>query len=188
MNASRIIKTLIFKFARIFKLETYIVKNLKGEVIIISRDCPVCMHPERIEIDKKIDFTQSFREVAEDYNFKFDELVKHFHKHAVKIEGRQLVSDRFYRKHFVRYLDLQEELLKLIDRLNILFSKLEKFDEQSIDILKTKPTPRDYIASISERRKIIEEIRETLHIISKVKSEVKNEKDLTEILRKLTET
>ena len=76
----------------------------------------------------------------------------------------------------------------MIDRLNILFSKLEKFDEQSIDVLKTKPTPRDYIASISERRKLIREIKETLQVIVKVKNEIKNEKDLTEILRNLIET
>ncbi|GEM_PF-3229047 len=188
MNTLRIIKKLILKFVKIFKLETYIIKNLRGEATAFSRGCPVCLHPERLEIDKKIDFIQSFREVAEEYNFKLDDVVKHFNHQIVKVEDRGSLSHRFYRKHFVRYLDLQEELLKLIDRLNILFSKLEKFDEQSIDVLKTKPTPRDYIASISERRKLIREIKETLQVIVKVKNEIKNEKDLTEILRNLIET
>ncbi|MEM1583137.1 MAG: hypothetical protein QXP57_01665 [Nitrososphaerota archaeon] len=170
-----------------FRPEIYIVRNFNGEVVIISRDCPVCVHPERIEIDRKVMLAQSIRELAEEYGFRLDDLVEHFSQHVIKAEKIRLLQYRYLERRFVRYIDLQEELLKLVDRLNLLFGRLEKFDEQSIDVSRSKPTARDYIASISERRKIIGEIRETLHVINKLKNEVKNEKDLTEILKKLGE-
>ncbi|MEM2818963.1 MAG: hypothetical protein QXK19_04460 [Nitrososphaerota archaeon] len=187
MNTSRLIKKLVVKFVRMFRPEIYIVRNFNGEVVIISRDCPVCVHPERIEIDRKVMLAQSIRELAEEYGFRLDDLVEHFSQHVIKAEKIRLLQYRYLERRFVRYIDLQEELLKLVDRLNLLFGRLEKFDEQSIDVSRSKPTARDYIASISERRKIIGEIRETLHVINKLKNEVKNEKDLTEILKKLGE-
>lgn len=182
------IKKLIVKFVRIFREETYVVRNLDGRVVIFSKDCPVCVHSKRIEIDKKIDLVQPFREVAEEYKLKLDDLVRHFGQHIIEAEKTYLSNGRYSKKHFARYVDLQEELWKQVERLNVLFSRLEKFDEQSINVTKTKPTAREYIASISERRKIIGEIRETLHAINKVKNGVKNEKDLTEIFEKYGET
>lgn len=161
------------------------IKNFKGGIKKFSINCPVCMHPERFEIDNKISLTEPLQEVAEKYNLKLKDLIKHSIQHLDNLKQKQSLLDKIYRQHFTRYIDLEEELLKLVDRLNILFSKLEKFDEQSSDRYRNKPTPRDYIASISERRKIIEEIRQTLYIINKLKTEIKNEKDLTELLENL---
>ncbi|MEM2017554.1 MAG: hypothetical protein QW718_08510, partial [Nitrososphaerota archaeon] len=116
-----------------FRPEIYIVRNFNGEVVIISRDCPVCVHPERIEIDRKVMLAQSIRELAEEYGFRLDDLVEHFSQHVIKAEKIRLLQYRYLERRFVRYIDLQEELLKLVDRLNLLFGRLEKFDEQSID-------------------------------------------------------
>ena len=185
MKTSKIFKTLNNIFSRRLTSKTYIIKNFKGEIKKFSTNCPVCMHPDRFEIDNRINLIEPLQEIAEKYNLKLKDLIKHSIQHLDNSKQKQSLLDKIYRQHFTRYIDLEEELLKLVDRLNILFSKLEKFDEQSLDRYRNIPTPRDYIASISERRKIIEEIRQTLYIINKLKTEVKNEKDLTELLENL---
>ncbi|MCS7126544.1 MAG: hypothetical protein NZ929_06530 [Aigarchaeota archaeon] len=188
MRTLSILTERLVKSIRNIISRTYLVKNLKGDIMIISSSCKICSHIERARIDRKmIFFNVLLSKVAETYNISLEDLVKHYVKHVVKVGGDTGILSSIFRKRFVRYVDLQEELLKLIDRLNALFKMLEKFDEGSLDILKTKPTPRDYIASIDKRRKIIEEIRKTLSIINKIRDGVKDEKDVSDLLRKLRE-
>jgi len=85
----------------------------------------------------------------------------------------------------VRQIDLQEEMFRLIDRLNGLFFKLEQFDRMFSE---KEINPKIYVESISARKNILEQIRKTLLIIQKLKGEIKTEKDLSELLQKLAST
>lgn len=177
---------MIAKFARKIDSRTFLVRNLKGEVVIISRGCRVCGREDRAEIDDSLASSTPVEEISKQYRIELEELLRHREEHLLETGNRGMI-DKFFRRRFARYIDLQEELLRLIDRLNDLFRLLERFDEGYVEGLRTRPTPRDYIASINERRRIIEEIRRTLETISKLKAEVKTEKDLTDLLRSLRE-
>lgn len=85
----------------------------------------------------------------------------------------------------MRQIDLQEEMFRLIDRLNGLFFKLEQFDRMFSE---KEINPKIYVESISARKNILEQIRKTLLIIQKLKGEIKTEKDLSELLQKLAST
>jgi hypothetical protein len=82
----------------------------------------------------------------------------------------------------VKQIDLQEELFRLVDRLNTLFAKLEKMDTL-FEAGKVKA--HAYVESVSERRNILQQIRETLLLIQELKGEIKTEKDISELLQKL---
>jgi hypothetical protein len=91
---------------------------------------------------------------------------------------------KLYEEHRVKQVDLAEEMFKLISRLEQLYQKLEKLDEKFFGEGK-KISPHAYVESIGERRQIIQQIRETLLTINELKTEIKTEKDLTELLQKL---
>lgn len=76
-------------------------------------------------------------------------------------------------------------MIKLVDRLHKLIENLEKLDEEIFEKVKMKATLGGYIASIRERRKLIEEIRKTLIIINDLKTQIEDEKDILDLLNKI---
>ncbi|MEN2975416.1 MAG: hypothetical protein ABDH32_07595 [Candidatus Caldarchaeales archaeon] len=184
MRALKVIREAIVKLTWKLKPRTYVVKNLKGDTIIVSSTCRACRHPKRAEIDRMIGSVRDLKKVAETYEMSLEELVKHYNRHVVGVGERKHIFHRIFRKHFVKYIDLQEEFSKLIGRLYDLFNLLERFDEGSTDNLRYKLTPRDYIAMIDERRKILEDIRKTLSTMENLKVGTCSEKDITELFRR----
>ena len=161
-----------------------VVRTLKGEVII-DRRCKVCTHPQRAEIEKMLLEGRSYDEIREKFGISQATLSRHFKKHMPRLVLDPEELNRLYEEHRVKQIDLQEELLKLIGRLENLFRKLETLDRLLAE--GKKVSWYAYVQSIGERRQILKEIRETMLTINELKSEIKTEKDLSELLQKLRE-
>ena len=164
--------------------EVYLVKTVKGEKVVISRKCVVCKHPQRAEIEKMLLEGHTYKEICERFGLDDSSLQRHFKNHMPRLILDQEQIERLYEKHRVKQIDLAEELFKLIARLEQLYQKLEKLDERFFGEGK-KISPHAFVESIGERRQIIQQIRETLLTINELKSEIKTEKDLTELLQRL---
>jgi len=170
------------KIGRIFLPRVIIAKTLAGETFILDKRCKICTHPQRAEIEKKLVEGVNYEEVAKEYGVSIASISRHLRKHMPKLVMEPEVLQELYEERRVKQIDLQEELLRLVDRLNTLFTKLENFDKK-FDEGKVKP--HAYVESISERRNILQQIRETLLVINELKTELKTEKDISELLQKL---
>ena len=161
------------------KPKVIVLKTLKGETVTVVPKCRVCSHEKREEIERMIAegrrISEIWREAGE---LTPDELAEHV-KHKL-LEGEEL--ERIQQTYRIRKIDMQEEMLKLLERLNQLYEKLEKLDQRYQE---GKLTPTAYISSIGERRQIINKIKQTLTTINKLKTEIKTEKQLSELLQRL---
>jgi len=174
---------LLFKILR-RREQVYLVKTLKGDNVVISRKCIICKHPQRAEIEKMLLEGHTYREICEKFGLDDSSLQRHFKNHMPRLVLNQEQIEKLYEKHRVKQIDLAEEMFKLISRLEQLYQKLEKLDEKFFNEGK-KISPHAYVESVGERRQIIQQIRETLLTINELKTEIKTEKDLTELLQKL---
>ena len=187
LMSSRLIA--VFKvLRRLFAEQVYVVKTVKGERVVISRKCVVCKHPQRAEIEKMLLEGHTYKEICERFGLDDSSLQRHFKNHMPRLIMDQEQIQKLYEEHRVKQIDLAEEMFKLIGRLEQLYQKLEKIDEKFFGgggEEKRKVSPHAWIESIGERRQILQQIRETLLVIDQLKSELKTEKDLTELLQKL---
>ncbi|MEM4498020.1 MAG: hypothetical protein QW692_04240 [Nitrososphaerota archaeon] len=174
------------RFTRLFK-PLIVVKKLTGEVTVIDKRCKICVHPQRAEIEQKLLQGASYEEIEKEYGMSHASVSRHFKKHMPRLVMDQAEMEKLYQEHRVKVIDLQEELFRIISRLENLFQKLEKFDETFFSGAR-KISPHAYIESIAERRQILAQIKETLTAIEELKTEIKTEKDLSELLKKLKES
>jgi predicted transcriptional regulator len=169
---------------RLLLSRVIVIKKLSGETFIVDKRCKVCMHPRRAEIEKKLIEGMSYEEVAKEYGLSAAGISRHLRKHMPRLVLEPEKLEELYEERRVKQIDLQEEMFRLIDRLNGLFVKLEK-----IDMLFEggKVKAHSYVESVSERRNILQQIRETLLVIQELRGEIKTEKDISELLRRLGE-
>jgi hypothetical protein len=170
------------RVGRIFSPPAIVVKKLTGEAFIIDKRCKVCMHPQRAEIEKILVEGAKYEDVAAKYNLSIAGIGRHLKKHMPRLVLEPEKLQELYQERRVKQIDLQEELFRLVDRLNALFAKLEKLD---ILFEAGKVRAHAYVESVSERRNILQQIRETLLLIQELRGEIKTEKDISELLQKL---
>jgi hypothetical protein len=172
-------------FKRVFRPSIIWVKGIKSE-LIIDRRCKICRHLKRAEIEKMLLDGKSYQEIANAFNNEFSVscLSRHLRMHMPRLILEPEKINQLYEEHRIKQIDLADELFKLLGRLNDLYNKLEKLDEKFFAD-KPKVSPHAYVKSISERRNILAQIRETLITIEELKTEIKTEKDLSELLQKL---
>jgi DNA-binding transcriptional ArsR family regulator len=167
---------------RLFLPQAIIIKKLSGETFIVDKRCKVCMHPQRAEIEKKLIDGANYEEIAKQYDLSIASISRHLRKHMPRLVLEPEKLQELYQERRVKQIDLQEEMFRLIDRLNNLFAKLEKLDAL---FESGKVKAHAYVESVSERRNILQQIRETLLIIQELRGEIKTEKDISELLQKL---
>jgi hypothetical protein len=170
------------RIGRIFSPPIIAVKKLTGEAFIVDKRCKVCMHPQRAEIEKMLVEGEKYEDVATKYNLSVAGVGRHLKKHMPRLVLEPEKLQELYQERRVKQVDLQEEMFRLIDKLNALFAKLEKLD---ILFEAGKVRAHAYVESVSERRNILQQIRETLLLIQELKGEIKTEKDISELLQKL---
>ena len=173
-------------FKRFIRPPVLIVRTAKGEMII-DRGCKICRHQRRAEIEKMLLEGRPYKEIAEAFGNEFSvaSLSRHLRLHMPRLILEPEKLNELYQEHRIKQIDLTDEMFKLIGRLNDLYQKLERLDEKFFGDGKPKVSPHAFVESISERRNIIAQIRETLLTIEELKSEIKTEKDLSELLQKL---
>ncbi|MEM4329526.1 MAG: hypothetical protein QXF97_06515 [Candidatus Caldarchaeum sp.] len=159
----------------------FIVRTLKGDVVIVDKRCKICTHEKRAEIENMLLEGKTYAEISQKYGVDDAGLSRHFRKHFPRLMN-QAELEKIYHNHMAKQIDLQEELLNVVGRLNDLFQKLERFDKQFEE---GKVKPHAYVESVAERRQILQQIRESLITIQELKTEIKTEKDLSELLQKL---
>jgi len=172
-----------FKIIKRFFRPLIIVKTFKGDAVVIDKRCRVCNHPQRSEIEKMLLEGMSYDEIREKFGISQATLSRHFKKHMPRLILDPEELNRLYEEHRVKQVDLAEEMFKLIGRLENLFRKLENLDKLLEE--GKKISWYAYVQSIGERRQILKEIRETMLTINELKSEIKTEKDLSELLQRL---
>ncbi|MEM3449491.1 MAG: hypothetical protein QXP38_11575 [Nitrososphaerota archaeon] len=162
-----------------------IVKTLRGE-LIVDRGCKVCRHQNRAEIEKMLIEGRPYKEIVDAFNNEFSiaSLSRHLRLHMPRLILEPEKINKLYEEHRIKQVDLTEELFRLLGRLNELYQKLEKIDEKYW-AEKTRISTHAYVESITERRNILMQIRETLLTMEELKTEIKTEKDLSELLQKL---
>ena len=175
------------KVAKLFRPRAYLIRTAKGVEgsVIVSRRCKICSHPQRAEIEKMLLEGATYEEISKKFGVSTGTISKHFRNHMPRLILDEEELKQLYEKHRVKQIDLTEELLKQIDRLEDLYQKLAKLDEK-FDAGKIRSII-GYVDSIAERRNLLKEMREIMLTIQELKEEVKTEKDLSELLRKLKE-
>ena len=178
-------KSLRKALRRLFRPPMLIVKTLRG-TLIIDRGCKICRHPKRHEIEKMLLEGKTYREIKEKYDVSQASLSRHLRNHMPRLILNVEELERLHEEHRIKQIDLQEELFKLLARLEELYKKLERLDQKFfVSEGKPKISPHAYIESVQERRSILAQIRDTLLTINELKTEIKTEKDLSELLQKL---
>ena len=172
---------------RLLKPTVIWVKTPKGD-LIIDRGCKICRHPRRAEIEKMLLEGKTYKEIVEAFNNEFSiaSLSRHLRLHMPRLILDPDKLNELYREHRVKQIDLEQELLKQIARLEELYEKLEKIDQRFFTD-RPKVSPHAFVESVRERRNILADIRETMIAIRELESEVKTEKDLSELLQRLRE-
>lgn len=172
---------------KFLKPEAVMVRTLRGETVIVDKRCRVCGHPQRAEIERALVNGETYEKIAEKYGLSIAGVQRHFKSHVPRLILDPAEVEKLYQERRVRQLDLQEELLKLIARLEGLFAKLEKIDARFFDAEgKSRVSATAYVQSVAERRQILQQIRETLVTIDQLKKEVVTERDISELLQKLS--
>ena len=108
-----------------------------------------------------------------------EELHSHL-RHASSLDEEEL-RERFR----VKEIDLREEMFKLLERLNNLYTKLESLDQR---FQEGSLNPRIYIDSIGERRQLLSKIRETIVTLTQLKSELRTTQQLSSLLQRLSKS
>jgi len=180
MSVARLVKA----FKRLLLPSVIVVRRLSGDALIIDKRCKICTHPQRAEIERRLMEGASYDEIAKQYGVSAAGISRHLRKHMPRLVMNPEELQQLYEERRVKQVDLQEEMFRLIDRLNTLFAKLEGLDR----LFETgKVKAHAYVESVSERRNILQQIRETLLIIQELRGEIKTEKDISELLRRLKE-
>ena len=172
---------------RLLKPTVIWVKTPKGD-LIIDRGCKICRHPRRAEIEKMLLEGRTYKEIVEAFNNEFSiaSLSRHLRLHMPRLILDPDKLNELYREHRVKQIDLEQELLKQIAKLEELYEKLERIDQRFFTD-RPKVSPHAFVESVRERRNILADIRETMIAIRELESEVKTEKDLSELLQRLRE-
>jgi len=173
--------------AKLLRPRAYVIRTVKGVEgsVIVSRRCKICSHSQRAEIEKLLLQGATYEAVSERFGVAVGTISKHFRNHMPRLIMDEEELKQLYERHRVRQIDLAEELYRQIDRLEELYQRLAKVDEK-FEAGKVKSLI-GYVDSIAERRNLLKEMREVLLTMEELGEEVKSEKDLSELLRKLKE-
>ncbi|MEM4591751.1 MAG: hypothetical protein QW555_07985 [Nitrososphaerota archaeon] len=173
--------------AKFFRPRAVIIRDIYGKAgqVIMDRRCKICNNPRRAEIEKKLLEGVKYEDIRDEYDISLGAISKHFQKHMPRLIFDEDELKNMYENHRVKQFDLSEELFKLISRLEALYNKLERLDEKFFGEGGGKISAISYVESVRERRNILADIRETLTQISELKTDIKTERDLSELLQKL---
>ena len=171
------------KIKRFFQRPLIHVKTVKGEDIIIDRRCKICNHERRREIEEKLLHGVKYEEIRDEYNVALGTINRHFRKHMPRLILDPDQLNQLYEEHRIKQIDLTEEMFKLLGRLRELYQKLERMDVKFEE--GKRVSAHVFVESVSERRNILKEMREVLMTIQELQGDIKTEKDLSELLRKL---
>ena len=160
------------------KPRLFLVKTLRGEAIPIQGGCRICGRPDRDEIERMIRESGLGEALLRLDDVTAEDLKKHL-EHAKYVDPETL-----RRRYRVREIDLREEMFKLLERLDDLYTKLDEMDRR---FQEGRVNPRVYIDSIGERRQLLSKIRETIVTITKLKAELRTTQQLSELLQRLKE-
>jgi len=148
------------------------LKTLKGEAIAIQPSCKICNSPERMVIEEMI---REGRQLSNIHGITPEEITEH-------IRHTNLSEEELASKYKIKKIDLQEEMFRILERLNQLYLKLEDMDRRYIE---GKLSPSAYIDSIGERRQILNKMKENLLIMKSLGAEIKTTQQLSDLLKRL---
>ncbi|MEM2257808.1 MAG: hypothetical protein QXU87_04050 [Candidatus Caldarchaeum sp.] len=169
-----------------FRPPLLMVKTIKGEALIVERGCKICRHLKRGEIEKMLMEGVAYKQIVDAFGGEFSiaSLSRHLRLHMPRLVLEPEKLNQLYQEHRIKQIDLTDELFKLIGKLDELYRKLERIDEKFF-AEKPKVSPHAFVESVTERRNLLAQMRETLMLIEEMKGEIKTEKDLSELLQKL---
>ncbi|GBC68377.1 hypothetical protein HRbin01_00058 [archaeon HR01] len=153
---------------------TYTLKNLKGSLAVVSTSCRICTHPSRQMIEAAVREAGIDAAIQRFPEIRRRDLVSHIRRHPTL--NQEMEGGR----------DIRREMWMLVERLKELYAKLELFDSEYLSGGR-EITARDYINSVGERLDIISKIRDLLLSIAKSSEPQEEVKDLTELLRSLSD-
>lgn len=157
-------------------------KKLVGESFIVDRRCRICTHVNRAEIEQALLVGERYTNIAKQYDISISSIHRHFSNHMAELILDQKKLQDVYEKHREKQFNLQEELFKMVDQLKELLRKLEIIDEKFSE---GEIHASTYVQSINARRYVLNDIKKILVLIDELQTDLKTEKDISELLEKL---